>query len=274
MAADSFRWSNLSTNIAIRLTKTFVLRLSASFDPYEWNYYTDPQGNVRPYRVDKLRVLNGHGIGSFLGTGTSFNYTFTPQTFEKLGKWIGGLFHKKKGSSGTDGGDSTSSTDPSSMGGSPGADRMGFDRSSDGGQRSSYNEKDSWDQDGYLQFSVPWSFSFNYSVNVAQDRQKFNTQRREFEYMFTQNLSFRGQLQPTPNWNFSFDANYNFDLKKLTGMTINITRDLHCWSLTASVIPIGAYKSYNLVIGVNASLLRDLKWEQHSLPSYGGSGWY
>ena len=57
-------------------------------------------------------------------------------------------------------------------------------------------------------------------------------------------------------------------------MTINITRDLHCWSLTASVIPIGAYKSYNLVIGVNASLLRDLKWEQHSLPSYGGSGWY
>lgn len=274
MAADSFRWSNLSTNIAIRLTKTFVLRLSASFDPYEWNYYTDPQGNVRPYRVDKLRVLNGHGIGSFLGTGTSFNYTFTPQTFEKLGKWLGGLFHKKKGSSGTDDGDSTSSTDPSSMGGSPGADRMGFDRSSDGGQRSSYNEKDSWDQDGYLQFSVPWSFSFNYSVNVAQDRQKFNTQRREFEYMFTQNLSFRGQLQPTPNWNFSFDANYNFDLKKLTGMTINITRDLHCWSLTASVIPIGAYKSYNLVIGVNASLLRDLKWEQHSLPSYGGNGWY
>ena len=274
MAADSFRWSNLSTNIAIRLTKTFVLRLSASFDPYEWNYHTDQQGNVRPYRVDKLRVLNGHGIGSFLGTGTSFNYTFTPQTFEKLGKWIGGLFHKKKGSSGTDGEGSTSSTESSSMGGSPGADRMGFDRSSDGGQRSSYNEKDSWDQDGYLQFSVPWSFSFNYSVNVAQDRQKFNTQRREFEYMFTQNLSFRGQLQPTPNWNFSFDANYNFDLKKLTGMTINITRDLHCWSLTASVIPIGAYKSYNLVIGVNASLLRDLKWEQHSLPSYGGSGWY
>ena len=142
------------------------------------------------------------------------------------------------------------------------------------GTRSSYSQTDSWDDDGYLKFGVPWSFSFNYSINVAQDRQKFNTERREFEYKFTQNLSFRGQLQPTPNWNFSFDANYNFDLKKLTGMTINITRDLHCWSLTASVIPLGAYKSYNVVIGVNASLLRDLKWEQHSLPSYGGSGWY
>ena len=57
MAADSFRWSNLSTNLAIRLTKTFVLRLSAAFDPYEWDYYTDAQGNVRPYRVDKLRLL-------------------------------------------------------------------------------------------------------------------------------------------------------------------------------------------------------------------------
>lgn len=275
MAADSFRWSNINTNIALRLTKTFVLRLSASFDPYEWNYYTDPQGNVRPYRVDKLRILNGHGIGAFLGTGTSFNYTFTPQTFDKIGKWIGGLFNKKKGATTTD--DETAkppSDDPTAMGGDARPGRVGPDGLPGGGPRSSYNERDSWDDDGYLKFDVPWSFSINYSVNVAQDREKFNTHRREFEYRFIQNLSFRGQLQPTPNWNFSFDANYNFDLKKLTGMTINITRDLHCWSLTASVIPLGAYKSYNLVIGVNASLLRDLKWEQHSLPTYGGSGWY
>ena len=270
MAADSFRWSNINTNIALRLTKTFVLRLSASFDPYEWDYYTDPQGNVRPFRVDKLRILNGHGIGAFLGTGTSFNYTFTPQTFEKIGKWVGGLFNKKKDATDDSG---TGSSDDSQGKGGRAVDKIDFDGPDSGG-RSSYNQDDSWDSDGYLKFSVPWSFSFNYSVNVAQDRQKFNTQRREFEYMFTQNLSFRGQLQPTPNWNFSFDANYNFDLKKLTGMTINITRDLHCWSLTASVIPLGAYKSYNLVIGVNASLLRDLKWEQHSLPTYGGSGWY
>lgn len=275
MAADSFRWSNLSTNLAIRLTKTFVLRLSAAFDPYEWDYYTDPQGNVRPYRVDKLRLLNGHGIGAFLGTGTSFNYTFTPQTFEKIGNWIGGIFNKKKKPSATDDEAAKSpADDPTAMGDRPGVDRMGFDGSSGGSPRSSYNQTDSWDDDGYLKFDVPWSFSFNYSINVAQDRQKFNTHRREFEYKFTQNLSFRGQLQPTPNWNFSFDANYNFDLKKLTGMTINITRDLHCWSLTASVIPLGAYKSYNVVIGVNASLLRDLKWEQHSLPTYGGGGWY
>ena len=270
MAADSFRWSNINTNIALRLTKTFVLRLSASFDPYEWDYYTDPQGNVRPYRVDKLRILNGHGIGAFLGTGTSFNYTFTPQTFEKIGKWVGGLFNKKKDA--TDDPGNGSSDDSQGKGGRA-VDKIDFDGPDSGG-RSSYNQDDSWDSDGYLKFSVPWSFSFNYSVNIAQDRQKFNTERREFEYMFTQNLSFRGQLQPTPNWNFSFDANYNFDLKKLTGMTINITRDLHCWSLTASVIPLGAYKSYNLVIGVNASLLRDLKWEQHSLPTYGGGGWY
>ncbi len=270
MAADSFRWSNINTNIALRLTKTFVLRLSASFDPYEWDYYTDPQGNVRPFRVDKLRILNGHGIGAFLGTGTSFNYTFTPQTFEKIGKWVGGLFNKKKDATDDSG---TGSSDDSQGKGGRAVDKIDFDGPDSGG-RSSYNQDDSWDSDGYLKFSVPWSFSFNYSVNIAQDRQKFNTERREFEYMFTQNLSFRGQLQPTPNWNFSFDANYNFDLKKLTGMTINITRDLHCWSLTASVIPLGAYKSYNLVIGVNASLLRDLKWEQHSLPTYGGSGWY
>ena len=276
MAADSFRWSNLSTNIALRLTKTFVLRLSASFDPYEWDYHIDQQGTVRPYRVDKLRLLNGHGIGAFLGTGTSFNYTFTPQTFQKIGSWFGGLFNKNKGRQSDTSPEETAPMpdETSSMGGNASPNPMdpNAPAGSSGGRYR--DNSDSWDDDGYLKFDVPWSFSFNYSINVMQDRENFNIHRREFEYKFTQNLSFRGQLQPTPNWNFSFDANYNFDLKKLTGMTINITRDLHCWSLTASVIPLGAYKSYNVVIGVNASLLRDLKWEQHSLPSYGGSGWY
>lgn len=279
MAADSFRWSNLNTNIAVRLSKSFVLRLSASFDPYVWDYYMDDKGRVRPYRVDKLRILNGRGIGAFMGTGTSLNYTFTPQTFKKLETWLDRIFSKDKGKDKPDPGGQSSAKSPADER-TPGGDRsrdrdnISGSNANSGRKRSGYGASEQWDSDGYLTFDVPWSFSFNYSVNVAQDRQHFNTHRKEFDYMFTQNLSFRGQLQPTPNWQFSFDANYNFDLKRLTGMTINITRDLHCWSLTASVIPIGAYKSYNLVIGVNASLLRDLKWEQHSLPTYGSGDWY
>lgn len=269
MAADSFRWSNISTNIAIRLSQSFTLRLAGDFDPYVWDYYTDAEGEVHPYRIDKLRMLSGKGLGAFLGTGTSINYTFTPDTFKKLGNWFDKTFGR---------GDRTPPTPEKDQApDSPTAPRSMQMRQtpSEGGVRGSENYiEDSYDDAGYLRYDIPWSFSFNYSVNVAQDRNKFNTHRREFDYKFTQNLSFRGQIQPTPNWHFSFDANYNFDLKKLTSMTINISRDLHCWTLTASVIPIGPYKSYNMVIGVNSQLLKDLKWEQHSLPTYGGNNWY
>ena len=57
---------------------------------------------------------------------------------------------------------------------------------------------------------------------------------------------------------------YNFDYMKLTSCTFNISRDLHCWNMTASINPIGPFKSYTFHIGVNASILSDLKYDKNS----------
>jgi len=55
---------------------------------------------------------------------------------------------------------------------------------------------------------------------------------------------------------------------------VNIVRNLHCWTMTASVVPFGQYKSYNFKIGVNASMLQDLKYDKQS--GYGNTPitWY
>ena len=57
---------------------------------------------------------------------------------------------------------------------------------------------------------------------------------------------------------------YDFDTHKISYMTCNITRDLHCWQMTASFVPVGPYKSYTFNIAVSSSLLKDLKWRQSS----------
>ena len=50
-------------------------------------------------------------------------------------------------------------------------------------------------------------------------------------------------------------------------MNCSVTRDLHCWEMSANFIPIGRYKSYNFSVRVKSTLLQDLKYEQHQNPN-------
>ncbi len=270
MAADSFKWSNLSSNIALRLSKTFVLRLSGSFDTYLYDYYLREDGTPVPYRVDKLRILNGKGLGRLIGTGTSFSYTFNNNTINQLGKWFSNLF----GQSSKTQSDSPTATKQEEENASMSPPPQTLPQNVSDYRSSSGSNSLEYDRYGYLSHSYPWTFSFNYSLNMGYNRQKFDIKTKEYPYMFTQNLSFNGSIQPTANWYFSFDANYNFDLKKITNMTINITRDMHCWQLTGSVIPFGPYKSFNVTISVKSQILQGLKWNKASLPGGEAGAWY
>ena len=50
-----------------------------------------------------------------------------------------------------------------------------------------------------------------------------------------------------------FFRSFDFTLKQITQTTLSLTRDLHCWTLSASINPFGLYKSYMVTIGVNSS---------------------
>ena len=63
---------------------------------------------------------------------------------------------------------------------------------------------------------------------------------------------------------FSFNSGYDFQAKEITQTSCTISRDLHCFNLSASLSPFGRWKYYNVTIRANASILQDLKYEQRS----------
>lgn len=260
MMADSMKWSMINTNVRLKFSKAYTLSLNATWDPYLYEL----DKNDRPVAVDKLRILNGKGFGKLQSTGTSFSYSINQST-------LSNLFGRKEQKPGDNDDD-----DPEI--GAPNDGTIGRNPYESQSNRSVFDSGDAslgeFDDDGYLKNDIQWNLSFNYSVRYAYDMQNFNREKMEYPGMLTHSLGLSGSLQPTKNWNLTFNTDYNFDLNKFTSVNMSLTRNLHCWSMSASFIPIGPYKSYNFVIRANASLLQDLKYEQRNSPYDRGGDWY
>lgn len=246
-AADSLKWSNINTSILLRLTKNFNLNLNAVWDVY--TYQLNAAGS--PVRVNIPRWKAGKGIGKLMSTGTSFSYTFNNDTFKKKKD------RKDEGKTNEDDMDQ-------------GEERIS-NRRRRLGENEGENSSTELDADGYSHWAFPWSLTINYSINYGYG--SFNKEKLEYDGKISQNLSFSGNIRPTANWNFSFSASYNFETHKLAYMNCNISRDLHCFTMSASIIPVGPYKSYNFHIGIKSSLLSDVKYDKRSSTSNGVS-WY
>ena len=244
MAADSLNWSDLSTSIMLRLTKGFNLNLSATWDVYTYGLTS----SGAPVKVNRTRLAAGKGLAKLQRTGTSFSYTFNNDTF------------KRKNKNNESGSDNNNSNSASSSGAKQERDQ---EDQLEGGVEMN--------PDGYAKCSVPWNLTLNYSVNYGYGA--FNMEKMEYDGKITQNLSLSGNIRPTPAWNFSFSASYNFDTHRLAYMNCNISRDLHCFTMRASFVPVGPFKSYNFHISVNSSMLSDLKYDKRSSLS-NGIQWY
>ena len=249
MAADSMQWSLLSASLRIKVGKTQSLSLNGMFDPYMYEL----NSSGAPVRVNKLRWENGM-FPRFLGTSTSYSYTLNNDTFSKKKK-------NKNTSTSTTTTDGLLPTKNDPNNPTPGKTDTNKDQ-----------KTGEVDADGYQKVTIPWSISVNYSVTYANST--FNYKKMEYNMKLTHNLSASGNIALTPNWKLSSSTTYDFFAKKFTYTNVNIIRNLHCWTMTASVVPFGTYKSYNFKIGVNASMLQDLKYDKQS--GYGGTPitWY
>lgn len=49
--------------------------------------------------------------------------------------------------------------------------------------------------------------------------------------------------------------------------------EMHCFTMSASFVPVGPYKSYSFHIAVKSSILSDVKYDKHSSYS-NGVQWY
>ncbi len=259
MAADSFKWSDLNVGLRIKFSKSYTLNLNGIFDTYTYGY-DEKTGTVRRLNIPRWQA--GKGFGRLRQTGTSFSYTFNNETFTK---WFGGTDEDDKSNDSSLGQDETND---------PQLEQLADGENSKRNRRSlreSKKKDGDIDSYGYLVQKVPWSLSFNYSMQLRYG--DFDPNKLEYKYKLTHALGFNGNIQPTKNWKFDFNATYDFDTHKISYMTCNITRDMHCWQMSASFVPVGPYKSYTFNIAVKSSLLQDLKWRKSS--NYrDGQTWY
>ena len=241
--ADSLNWSNINASLRLKLFKS-SLNLSGSFDTYLYGE------NGRP--INTLRLKAGKGIGRFTGTSTSYSYTFNNESLKRL-------FGKgSKSFANTD--ENNLLTDQEGIIGNREEENLPVRQS----LMKTERQEGDFDSDGYLIFTVPWSLSVNYSINLAYDRQNFNKITREYPYRISQTLGFSGDISPTKAWRLSFGGSYDFDTKSIANMYCSISRQMHCWSLSASIIPVGPLQNYSFSIAVNSSLLQDFKYQQSS----------
>ena len=234
-AADSMKLQNFNAQLRIKLTKSFSLNLNGAFDPYKFglNEYG------KPVRVNQLR-----DFPRFQGTGTSFQYTFNNDTFKKKDK-------------------AKPTNDENQDEENSGVDFNLDQPSNIDKEKAEANSENTTNSDGYVKPAVTWSFTFNYSVRWGISNQ-FDYDMMDYKREWNHNLSFSGNLNPTPKWKLNYTGSFDLTALEITQMTLSIVRDLHCWRLSASVSPFGRYKSYMVTVGVNASMLQDLKYEKRS----------
>ena len=260
MAADSMNWSPVSTSLRIKLPfmKNYSLSLSTSWDPYMWGL----NESRTPVRINKLRTANGK-FPRFQGTSTSYSYTFSNDTFSKL-------FNKKTKS------DSDKNNNRNNLSIDSENDEENDDFDTPRAMPSNNKAKPETIDDGYEKVKIPWSISVSYSIRYSENKSlsSFDYDKMEYKFELTHNLNFSGSISLTNNWRISSSTSYDFKAKQFTYTSVNVSRSLHCWSMSGSFVPFGPYKSYSFHIGVNSSMLSDLKYDKRS--QYGGSPiiWY
>ena len=242
-AAQVRPWSNLTLNLRLKLTKNYTFSMSSTFKTYGYKF--DSKGNV----VDNDRTEWSYGrFGIFQGYGSSFSYTLNNDTWKKLKAKFTGEDEEEDKNDGDQQGEEGEENTGTGL-----------------GNNKQKKQKAKVDSDGYQVFSMPWSLNLNYSFNISEDRSKdINRKTMRYPYRYTHNLSASGNIKISNKWAISFNSGYDFEAKEIVQTAFNITRDLHCFSMSASLSPFGRWKYYNFTIRANASILQDLKWEQRS----------
>ncbi len=261
LAAKSRAWSDLNMRIRLKLTKSYTFSLNALFATYA--YEKDADGRV--FLSDHTEWSKGR-FGRFQGMSQNLSYTFNNQTFKNLFSKKDKLFGGRKNKDGDDDDDEDDSdTDP---------EMQNVDPERAKAKNATQKQNSTVDDDGYMKFSLPWSFSISYGVSMRENTSApIHEKRMRYPFKLTHNLNFSGNIRIAEGWNINFSSGYDFNFKRLSMTTASLGRDLHCFSMSCSMV-ISPYRSFNFTFACNASTLADaLKWKKQS--SYSSNiEWY
>ncbi|MBQ8277093.1 MAG: LPS-assembly protein LptD, partial [Bacteroidaceae bacterium] len=248
-AAKQQPWSDLATRLRLKLFKNYTFSMAAVFATYAYAF--DKNGRV----VKSNRTEWSYGrFGRFQGMSQNISYTLNNQKLSNLfGKLKG---RKTKEDSGNDNADAGTDVGDANVDPDLKASRQGGNKP---------RQKAKVDEDGYLAFSIPWSLTVSYGITMSEDRSRqINVRRMRYPYSFTQTMNFSGYVRIADGWNITFSSGYDFDYHELSMTTASVSRDLHCFEMSCSIV-LRPYSSFNFTFRARANELADaLKWDKRS----------
>ncbi|MBQ5663555.1 MAG: LPS-assembly protein LptD [Bacteroidaceae bacterium] len=254
LAAKQKQWSNLGTRLRLKLSKSYTFSMNATWATYAYTF--NENGQV----IEGNRTEWSYGrFGRFQGMSQNISYTFNNGTFTK----IASLFGKK------DKKEEKTEMTQEELAAKAQANReaaVSGKISSASGVKPKGKAKDaSVDEDGYMPFKLPWNFTVSYGITMSEDRSaEINIKTMRYPYKFTQNMNFSGNIGISDGWKINYTSGYNFENKKLTTTTMNLSRDLHCFEMTCGIV-LSPYTSFNFSFRATSQMLADaLKWDKRN----------
>ena len=264
MAAETRPWSDLSTRLRLKLSKSYTFTLNAVFATYA--YEADSVG-ARPYIGNRTEYSKGR-FGRFQGMSQNLHYTLDNKKVANFFKWLRGEKVKKDDKDK----DKDGKKDEYDTGVETNLDDQ-MEAAKHGARKENAGMAET-DEDGYMKFDMPWSLTVSYGINMRENTSgSFNYDTMRYPYKFTQNLNFSGNVRIADGWNINFSSGYDFESKKISMTTASLSRDLHCFNMSCQVV-LAPYTSYNFSFRCNAATLTDaLKYDKRS--SYSNAvQWY
>ena len=256
-ATDIQPMGPVNATLRLKLSKSYTLNLSTSFASYV--YEADSVGATPRISNNKTYWEQGK-IGRMQSLSQNFSYTLNN---EKIGNFIkllkGEKIEKKdKNKKRTEEDDEWDNNIESNI-------DTDMEKAKHAAKRGESSKAET-DEDGYMTFKMPWSLSLGYGISIREDTdlKKFNYDTMRYPYKISQTLNVSGNVRISDGWNINFSSGYDFDNKKISMTTASLSRDLHCFNMSCSVV-LAPYTSYNFSFRCNASTLTDaLKYDKRS----------
>jgi len=228
LEVDTLRWSPVRMNTSTVLFEKLNLNLNATFDPYAIT--------ASGKRINTYNINNGGSLFRFTNANLTASFNLSNDLFKKK--------EDKKNDN------ENNNSDEELFGGDL----------KDGGrpQNNSNNKEQKTKKIKLYELNIPWKLNLNYNIG-------YNNRNRENEFG-TNTLRFNGNAELTPKWNVTFSSGYDFKGKGLSYTTLGFARDLDSWRMSFNWTPIGTRSTYYFFIGVKASALSDLKYDQRKVP--------
>jgi len=234
--SDSLRLNPLNINGGTSiLDNKMSINFSAGLDPYA----IDNNGT----RINTFNINNGGSLFRLSRANANVSYSISSEMFGK---------EDEKGKEKED------DKDPFDyVAQSGGRDDDLF------GRADSFNDnpiregdKDSDVENPIYGTKIPWNFRLAYSASYSN-----SARQNEFS---SHSLMFSGDIELAPRWSVGGSSGYDFKNSGFTLTQLRFQRDLKSFSMRFNWTPFGQYKRWYFFIGIDSSILKDLKWENRS----------